>query len=638
VDHREGLNVEQKEAVVTTDGPLLVLAGAGAGKTRVIAHRILEIVRRGTEPERILAITFTNKAAAEMRERVAALLPEERRLPFVSTFHSLGLQIIKENTAAMGFKRRPNIYDRNDSLRQMKQSLKDVGAEDIEGAAALSVLSRHKGEGKSISDLTDDSSTAANPRESQMLLAWSNYERALIKEGAVDFDDLLLRPMRFLSGKLGDGRAGLEARKRYQERWKYLHIDEYQDTNHVQAKLAELLVGPEQNICAVGDIDQTIYGWRGAVIENILHFERKYPKAKTIMLEQNYRSTQRILAAANEIIKKNPNRPDKNLFTKNAEGEAISLYQAFDEIDEAGFVARKVKELREKGLRPRDMAVLYRANFQSRVIEEALIAADIPYQVLGTRFFDRKEVKDALAFVRAALFENPADLGRVIDTLPGLGKITKLKVLSGGEGELTGKTRERVFGMRKILHNVQTQAGVLPPSQLVRFVLEESGLEALLKKDKVEGTERLENLRELVSLAARYDEEPIPTGMEGFLENIALMSEQDNLKEERDAVRLMTVHAAKGLEFPFVFIVGLEEGLFPYARQDESTSDKEEERRLMYVALTRAERKIYLSFASYRTIFGSKNATEPSQFLGDLPNEGLELEAPERLGRTIYLD
>ncbi len=657
VQPKDGLNDAQREAVLQTEGPLLVLAGAGAGKTRVITQRIAHIVSQGVEPEQILAITFTNKAAGEMRERALKILRAanvlsepsprspagERRtfaagVPFISTFHSLGLQIIKENAHAMGFKRTPAIYDRNDSLRQMKQSLKDVGAEDIEAGLALSMLSKHKGEGRSISDLADDADAASNSRERQMLLAWMNYERALTKEGAVDFDDLLVKPMRFLAAQLGDKVAGAEARARYQARWKYMHIDEYQDTNHVQARLAELILSPEQNICVVGDIDQTIYGWRGAVIENILHFERKYPKAKVVLLEENYRSTQKILAAANEVIAKNSNRPEKNLFTKNGEGEQISLYQAFDETDEAGFVARKIKELLKDGSRPRDIAVLYRANFQSRAIEEALLSGDVPYQVLGTRFFDRREVKDALSFIRAALYDTAADIGRAIDTLPGVGKITKLKILAGRENELTGKMRERVIALRTLFAAIHAQSTTLTPSLLVQFVIQESGLEQRLKEDKVEGAERLENLRELAALASRYDGEPAPQGLESFLENIALMSEQDNLKEERNAVRLMTVHAAKGLEFPIVFIVGLEEGLFPYARQDDNASDREEERRLMYVALTRAERKVYLSYASYRTIFGSKNATEPSQFLRDIPDHVLEWEAPERLGRTIYLD
>lgn len=634
-----GLNSKQQEAVLAIDGPLLVLAGAGAGKTRVIAHRILEIVRSGVAPERILAITFTNKAASEMRERVMATLqgdatgplalPERGRGPFVSTFHSLGLSIIKENAKLLGFKRTPAIYDRADSLREIKAALKQLSVEDIEPRAALSSISKHKGQSITAVEFA---AGANHFRDRTIAAAWSLYEQALHKDGAVDFDDLLVRAMQLL-------RDNSEVRAHYRARWSHIHIDEYQDTNHVQAKLAELLVGEQKNICAVGDIDQTIYGWRGAVIENMIHFERTFAGAKTVILEENYRSTQNILAAANEVIVKNPNRPEKNLFTKNNEGEKLGLYQAFDEMDEAGFVARKIKELLNDHAQPKDFCVLYRANFQSRALEEALLGNDIPYQVLGTRFFERKEVKDALSFVRAALFNTPADIERITKAIPsGIGKVTLLKVLQGKEGELTGATREKVSRLRTLLARIREHTEKLTPSEVVRFVIVESGMEKLYKEDKVEGAERLENLRELSNLAARYDTLPKEEALEAFLESTALQSDQDELKEDANAVRLMTVHASKGLEFPYVFIVGLEEGLFPYARESSGDKETEEERRLMYVAITRAKKKVFLTYASYRTVFGSKNATFPSQFLSDIPDYLLEVENPERLGRTIYLD
>jgi DNA helicase-2/ATP-dependent DNA helicase PcrA len=433
-------------------------------------------------------------------------------------------------------------------------------------------------------------------------------------------------------------------RLHYQTRWTYVHVDEYQDTNYVQARIMELIVGPRRNICAVGDIDQTIYGWRGAMIENMIHFERTFPGAKTVVLEQNYRSTQKILDAANEIIKKNRNRPEKNLFTKNAEGEQISLYQAFDELDEAGFIVRMVREAMEKGRQPRDFAVLYRANFQSRAIEEAFLHSEIPYQVLGTRFFERKEVKDALSFVRAAVYGTNADFNRIANVPPrGIGKVTLLKIQQGQESALTGAIREKVGGLRALLARITDAATKHSPSEFIRIVIRESGLERMLKEDKLEGPERLENLQELVSLAARYDQHPQVTdtslfgGLDAFLESAALASDQDELKDETNAVRLMTVHASKGLEFPVVFVTGLEEGLFPYSREGDD-GDNEEERRLCYVAITRAQEKVHLTFASYRTVFGSKNATIRSQFLSDIPEELIEDEAPERLGRTIYLD
>ncbi|HWB33822.1 MAG TPA: UvrD-helicase domain-containing protein [Candidatus Paceibacterota bacterium] len=637
--HLLGLNEAQKEAVLATEGPLLVLAGAGAGKTRVITHRILEIVRKGTAPEQILAITFTNKAAAEMRERTMALLRESSELnrpafeagrpPFISTFHSLGLTLIKENSKLLGFKRTPAIYDRADSLRAVKEALKSIGLEEIEPRAALSFISRNKGEGVRASEFESES-----PYERSIAGVWLAYERALAKDGALDFDDLLLRAMLLL-------RDHADVREKYQKRWPYILIDEYQDTNRIQAEMVELLVGENKNVCAVGDIDQTIYGWRGAQIANILSFEKTYPGAKVILLEENYRSTKNILAAANDVIAKNMYRREKNLYTKNVDGDLISFYQAFDEGDEGQFIARTIREKVRAGAQPKDFCVLYRANFQSRAIEEALLNSDISYQVLGTKFFERKEVKDTLSFIRAALYETSADIARIANVPPrGLGKVTLLKMLGGFETEITGATGEKVRVFRALLAKIRDAAEKLQPSQLVQFVMTETGMERTYKEDKIEGGERLLNVQELVSLATRWDascETPLEC-TEKFLESAALQSDQDELKDEQNAVRLMTVHAAKGLEFPHVFITGLEEGLFPYERDEEDAADKEEERRLMYVALTRAREKIYLSYASYRTVFGSKNATIPSQFLSDIPEGLLEYEAPERIGRTIYLD
>ncbi len=634
MDHFAALNPQQRTCVESIDGPLLVLAGAGAGKTRVIAERIRNIIRRGAAPESILAITFTNKAAGEMRSRIGPG-------PFVSTFHSLGLTLIKENAKLLGYKHTPAIYDRADSLRTMKQALKSTGGEDIEPRMALAVASRNKGEGITAGMYAE---AAVSWRDKQITEAWLKYEAALHEDGAMDFDDLLLRAVQLLE-------KYPEVRERCHKRWRYLHVDEYQDTNTIQARLAELLVGPEKNICVVGDIDQTIYGWRGAQIENMLLFEKKYG-GEVVILEENYRSTKTILSAANSLIGNNTNRPEKNLFTKNVDGEPLSLYVAGDGGDEALFVARKIQELLDDGRKPHDFAVLYRANFQSRAIEEKLLDAGIPYQVLGTRFFERKEVKDVLSFVRLALSSvegaagNSADVGRVVDTLAGIGKVTKLKILSGQEAMLTGKTRERVAAMRRLLIKIRADAVVVLPSKLIRAVITESGIEKTLKDDKLEGAERLENLAELVSLATRYDGFPVPEGLEKFLESAALASDQDELKEEKNQVRLMTVHAAKGLEFPYVFIIGLEEGLFPYERDPSTSSGQgtkikdslEEERRLMYVALTRAQKKVFLSYAMMRTIFGNTDVRTNSQFLDELPAGLIVAESPERLGKTIYLD
>ncbi len=630
------MNQAQREAILTTEGPLLVLAGAGAGKTRVIAHRVLQIINRGCKPEQVLAITFTNKAAFEMRSRISKLLAEDRGVrggayevsapPFVSTFHSLGLTIIKEHARLLGYKRAPSIYDRADSLRAIKEALKKTDTQNIEPRAALGYISRQKSDGITAEDFA---ATAENPHERSISVIWLLYEQTLRQSTALDFDDLIGVAVRLLVDNQ-------EVRLSYQRRWRYIHVDEYQDTNSTQAQLTELLVGPQQNICAVGDIDQTIYGWRGARIANILGFEKTYSSAKIILLEENYRSTKTIIAAANDVIAKNIFRREKILYTNNAEGEALSLYQAFDETDEATFIVRTIKELLEDGASPRQCAVLYRANFQSRAIEERFLDSEIPYQVVGTRFFERKEIKDALSYVRAALGGTMADLARIANMPPrGIGKVTLIKLLAGREKELTGAVGQKVSNLHTLLARIAKAAAELPPSKLMRFVITESGLEALLKKDTIEEGERLENLRELVSLAARYDALPPQEGLELFLESAALASDQDELKDDADAVRLMTVHASKGLEFPYIFIAGLEEGLFPYDREEDDASDKEEERRLMYVALTRAQRKIYLSYASYRTIYGSKNATIPSQFLSDISEPLITGETGEK---TVYLD
>src|SRR3989344_4041140 len=640
MDKHAKLNAQQKKAVESIAGPLLVLAGAGAGKTRVIAERIRAIIRRGVEPESILAITFTNKAAAEMRSRIAASFARDQGSgPLISTYHSLGLTLIKENAKLLGLKRAPAIYDRADSLREMKRALKAALAEDTEPRLALAIASRNKGEGVTAEEYAE---AAVSWRDKHIAQAWGLYEAALREEGALDFDDLLLRAVQLLE-------KHPEVREHCQKRWRYLHVDEYQDTNRIQARLAELLVGPEKNICVVGDVDQTIYGWRGAQIENVLQFEKKFG-AEVVVLEENYRSTKAILAAANQLIANNANRPEKNLFTKNADGEPLSLYIAGDGADEALFVARKIQELLDAGRSQQDFAVLYRANFQSRAVEEKLLDARIPYQVLGTRFFERKEIKDILSYVRLALSSvegaagNPADVGRVIDTLPGVGKVTKLKILSGQESALTGKMRERVAAMRRLLAKIRAGAADTPPSKLLRMVIAESGIEKALKEDKLEGQERLGDLAGRGSLGTRYDGMPAPEGLEKFLESAALASDQDELREEKDQVRLMTVHAAKGLEFPYVFIIGLEEGLFPYdpadgARGTHDEKEKlEEERRLMYVALTRAQKKLYLSYAMMRTIFGSTDMRASSMFLQELPEELLIAESHEKLGKTIYLD
>ena len=644
--HLDGLNPPQKEAVEHTEGPLLVLAGAGSGKTRVITHRIVNLIQKGIAPHNILAVTFTNKAAKEMRERVNTLIDKHfgaaragfDSRPTVTTFHSLGVRIIREHHAALDLRRHFVIYDRSDSNKAIKTALEKKGysPKQFEPRKILSIISKAKGDAQSRGEFMETAQTYVARVAGEV---WEEYEKTLKSEHALDFDDLLLKTLNLL-------KSNPPILEGYRNRFKYIHIDEYQDTNRVQYAIAELLVGEGQNICVVGDVDQNIYSWRGADIKNILQFEKHFPNAKTIFLEENYRSTQTIIAASNDIIEKNVNRPEKKVFTKNHEGEPIAVYAAMSGTEEAEWVAMTAKNLIKDGASPSHVAVLYRTNFQSRALEEAFLNFGVPYQLLGTKFFERREVKDVLSFLRLAL--NPgstADLSRIVNVpARGIGKVTLLKLIEGRREELKGQTLAKVEAFDTIMMDIAETAKQKPLHDTIKFIMKRTGLEDELRKGGDEGLERLENLRELVTLATRYSEYDPEEAVEHFMEDAALQSDQDELKEkeEQDAVRLMTVHAAKGLEFPYVFITGLEEGLFPHERLDDSGVDHEEERRLFYVALTRAEKKVFLSFAHMRTIFGSQRVNVPSSFLSDISDELLEQKNPggDESGyeTVVYLD
>lgn len=624
----KGLNERQKEAVLATEGPLLILAGAGAGKTKTIAERIRHLVRKGTNPSAILAITFTNKAAREMRERVEHMLSEDKTLnrpvsmlerPFVSTFHSLGVHILKEQATKIGIRRHFTIFDRDDSKKAIKEALEKAGLDTKthEPNKILSIISKEKGRGAQAEDYADRGGFGYFSNVVGQV--WLEYERILKRDNALDFDDLLVKTRDIL-------RDNIEVRKYYMSIWKYIHIDEYQDTNRVQYEIAQLLVGPEHNICVVGDIDQSIYSWRGADIKNLLDFERDYPDAKVVLLEENYRSSKTILDAANAIIEKNKLRRKKNLFTSKDMGEKISVFQGFDEVSEAEFIASKAEELIKKGESPEEIAVLYRANFQSRVLEESFMRRGVPYQMLGTRFFERKEVKDIVSYVRAGLDpECLSDMKRVINVpARGIGKATIAKIFSGLEDDLPPAMRRKIGDFRQLLLDIKKSISEKRASETIAFIIRASGLEQEWKTDGEEGAARLENAYELVSFAARYDHLPGEEGIEKFLTDAALQSDQDEMREDNKAVRLMTVHASKGLEFDTVFVAGLEDGLFPHERINDGSrtpEESEEERRLFYVAVTRARKKVYLSYAQVRTVFGSRQVNIPSEFIYDIPEE-----------------
>lgn len=629
----DGLNSEQKKAVLATEGPVLILAGAGAGKTKTIVERVRHLVRGGVAPSQILAITFTNKAAKEMRERIEAGLRSDPALnrpisiderPFVSTFHSLGVHILRQFAGEAGLRKTFTIFDRDDSKKAVKEVLTNIGLDPKthEPNKILSIISRQKGKGYSAEDYDGERQGYLAGVVGQV---WPEYERILKRDNALDFDDLLLKTEKLL-------RENAEIRAYYQKTWRYIHIDEYQDTNRVQYEISKMLVGREHNICAVGDVDQNIYSWRGAELKNILAFEEDYPGTQIITLEENYRSTKNILEAANTIIEKNKIRKKKNLFTSNSSGDKIIVSGSLDEVGEAEFIADKTKSLIDGGVSPEEIAVLYRANFQSRVLEEAFMHRGLPYQLLGTRFFERREVKDLLSYLRAAIEpESLADLKRIINTpARGIGKTTLVKIFGGQEADLPVAMKQKLENFRKLLLDIRECALEQKPSETVAFIINASGLETEWKAGGEDGAMRLENAYELVSFASRYDTLSPEEGIMSFLTDAALQSDQDEMKEEQKAVRLMTVHASKGLEFDVVFIAGLEEGLFPHEKINEDSltpEEQEEERRLFYVALTRARKRVILSYAQVRTIFGRQEVNMPSQFITDIPQELIEEDA-----------
>lgn len=635
-EHLSHLNAKQREAALHKDGPILIIAGAGTGKTSTLTHRILNLVKEGIPPSEILAITFTNKAAKEMQERVNELLSKygfdaglrygDAR-PFVGTFHSLGVHILRAHAQAFGLNKHFTIVDKNSASSLIKEAVKEQGIDSKQFSPdrIAGVISRQKGSLVTLAQYKADVGNAYFP----MIVAavWERYERLLARESALDFDDLILKTVILL-------RDHPEIRREYQARWKYIHIDEYQDTNGVQYEMARLLAGEKMNICAVGDGDQNIYSWRGANLQNILNFENDYKGAQTVLLEENYRSTKIILAAANDIIKKNTVRKDKNLFTRNAEGDKISLIESYDEGGEARTVGEKIKHLIDSGTDPESIAVLYRANFQSRALEEAFLIMEIPYQVLGVRFFERKEVKDLLSFIRAALNpESLSDIKRIIDSPPrGIGKATLMKMFAKDEASLAPAAQKRVKEFWALLESIREYALVEKTSKLIKFVSEKSGLEASLQTGHDDDSDRLENIHELVTLATKYDILPSEEAVDKLLGDAALASDQDSMMKSSHAVKLMTVHAAKGLEFPYVFVTGLEQDLFPHRRMGagpQSKEDSEEERRLFYVAITRAKKKLYLSYASVRTIFGQRQVNAPSEFLSDIDDAHTEHEVSD---------
>jgi DNA helicase II / ATP-dependent DNA helicase PcrA len=642
------LNEQQREAVLATEGPLLILAGAGSGKTRVIAHRIAYLIAEKKIPSwNILAVTFTNKAADEMRQRVQRLLHTQNRndLPLVSTFHSLCVRILRQDLEKLNdrYTRRFTIYDQDDSIRLIRQCIKELGFDEkyLAPRATQSAISSAKNRGE---DPTAFAARAEYQDERRAIMGkvYQMYEDRLHSNNALDFDDLLIKTVRLL-------RDVDEVREKYNNKFRYILVDEYQDTNSLQFALIRLITQKTQNICVVGDEDQSIYKWRGADISNILNFEKQFPNTKTIRLEQNYRSTQTILDLAGAVVKNNLERKGKTLWTSNPRGGRAGYYQAFDAEAEARWVAQKILEHRREEFDIR-AAVLYRTNSQSRVFEEAMRRAGLQYNIIGGfSFYERMEVRDIIAYLKLAL--NPNDsiaLQRVINSPPrGIGKTTIDEIerrardyeLSWWETiaaiiEQPGNLGARAISALKSFRRVVTHLAELsdpekssksdePVSNVVREAIKETGYEQALRSERTDEAEgRLENLQELVNAAVDYDEQGVE-GLREFIDHSALVSDQDEYK--RDApVTLMTAHSAKGLEFPLVFIVGLEDGLMPHSRARTDAAELEEERRLAYVAMTRAERFLYVTHAMKRRVYGEELASEPSPFLNEMPSELLE--------------
>lgn len=610
----DGLNERQKEAVECLEGPLLILAGAGSGKTKTLTHRIANLIAHGVKPHNILAVTFTNKAANEMRARLWGLLqiPSEGRgssepprsfMPYMGTFHSIAVKILRIEAEAVGLDRNFVIYDMDDQISLIRRVMKNLRMTDDKNLKPKSVQGIISGE-KNQGNLPEDyEAKALYPNQRKIAEIFGEYEKEKKNAGALDFDDLLLKELELFQNYP-------EIRKKWQEKFEHILIDEYQDTNLVQYHIIRLLVNEKRNICVVGDDWQSIYSWRGADFRNILHFEADFPGAKVIKLEQNYRSTGCILEASQKIINHNKTRTDKTLFTEYGKGEPVEIEALRDEMDEARFVARTILRLQEKGFSDyADFAVLYRTNAQSYNFEKVFMEYAIPYKIIGgVRFYDRKEVKDVLAILKLVVNrKDMVSLERVTrNVLSGIGEVTLRKIIAGEE--IKGKGKESYEKLIRFLESVVEGEN---PGEIVKRIVEKFDFRSLTDDGTPASEERMRNLEVLASTASEYE------SLEDFLADATLMSSADEAVV-KNSVTLMTMHSAKGLEFPVVFLVGMEEGLFPGTRSADDEAELEEERRLAYVGMTRAMRRLFLTYAGSRMSYGSRNFAMPSRFLTEL--------------------
>ncbi len=629
------LNQFQKEAVLYNEGPLLILAGAGSGKTRVLTTKIAYLIEeKKISPYHILAITFTNKAAKEMKERIESLVGEVAFQIQVSTFHSFGLKILRENYEALGYDRNFVIMDSDDSLTVIKKILKEYGYDpkQYNPRAIRNKISSCKNE---LMMPNDYEKYAVSEYEKVVLKVYKKYEDKLRKNNSVDFDDLLILPIVLF-------RRRKEILDKYQDRFQYILIDEYQDTNEAQYILSKMIGEKYKNICCVGDNDQSIYSFRGANYKNILNFEKDYPDAKTILLEQNYRSTQNILHAANDVIKNNQSRKEKNLWTSNKEGEKIKYYRAYNERDEAQYVIREIKELSGQHIGYQNMAILYRTNAQSRILEEEFLRENLPYRVVGSfYFYSRKEIKDLIAYLR--LIHNPKDnvsLLRIINTPKrgiGLktveGLTTKADIENTSIYDVISSGKELDF--KQMIEKLRGLCDELTLTELIDKVLDSTGLRKELESENtLESEVRLENLEEFKSITKSFEEREGLISLEDFLLEISLISDVEEYKDDLNRVSLMTVHSVKGLEFDYVFVVGMEEGIFPHMNSLMESQELEEERRLCYVAITRARECLHLVNTRRRTLFGKDQINPPSRFIGEINMDIVNSNMKQEIGNS----
>ncbi|WP_170243963.1 DNA helicase PcrA [Streptococcus suis] len=648
-----GMNDRQAEAVQTTEGPLLIMAGAGSGKTRVLTHRIAYLIEeKMVNPWNILAITFTNKAAREMKERAYALNPATQDC-LIATFHSMCVRILRRDADHIGYNRNFTIVDPGEQRTLMKRILKALNLDPKKWSerTILATISNAK------NDLIDDVAYEAQAGDLYTQIVakcYKAYQKELRQSEAVDFDDLIMLTLRLFD-------QNPDVLTYYQQKFQYIHVDEYQDTNHAQYQLVKLLASRFKNICVVGDADQSIYGWRGADMQNILDFEKDYPESKVVLLEENYRSTKTVLQAANEVIENNRNRRPKKLWTQNAQGDLITYYRARDEGDEAIYVASQIDQHHREGKPYKDFAVLYRTNAQSRTIEEALLKANIPYTMVGgTKFYSRKEIRDVISYLN--IIANPADnisYERIVNEPKrgvGPGTVDKIRdfatthamslleasqdiMLSG----VKGKAAQAVFDLATLLYNLRNRLDEMTVTELAEAVLDKTGyLNALAVQGTIEANARIENIQEFLSVTKNFDEKEVEeeeTGLDRlsrFLLDLALIADTDDGDKESSEVTLMTLHAAKGLEFPVVFLIGMEENVFPLSRAAEEEAELEEERRLAYVGITRAEHILYLTNANYRLLFGRSNYNQPSRFIREISSDLLDYQGLARPANTSF--